>query len=378
MGEYRVKSKMGANKKSINKKEATEKHKKIVKSVYILAIALAVLCVFLVISLSMNHYRDDSCVATIDDEKIYVNEFKQRINLSRSEVYSYFKNKYGVDDNPKFWTSTYSGEIPAQKVKEIALDKSKTIKVQQILAKKKGIKDDISYLTFLNDLETENANRAQAVKEGRVIYGPVKYDENAYFEDTFAKMIIELKEKLAEDGDIEVSDEDIKNYYEEMKDVLYAEGASARVRRIIVPYDSTNKEEAHKKIQEINKKVSSGESFEKLAKEYNPDDDTKGSFGEQEFNDRSRRYESSFDEVVREKALKLKKDEVSDIIDNGNSYMIIKCIENKDKKYMDLEEVKDDARRKCIDRKYDEMVKKLSEDSKITINKKVYKGVKVN
>jgi parvulin-like peptidyl-prolyl isomerase len=191
-------------------------------------------------------------------------------------------------------------------------------------------------------------------------------------------MIIELKEKLAEDGDIKVSDEDIKNYYEEMKDVLYAEGASAIVRKIIVPYGVDGKEKAHTKIQEINKKLSSGESFEKLAKEYNPDDNTKGTFGEQEFNDRNRRYESSFDEVVREKALKLKKDEVSDIIDNGNSYMIIKCIENKDKKYTDLEEAKDDVRRKCIDKKYDEMVKKLSVDSKIRINKRVYKGVKVN
>jgi hypothetical protein len=373
-----VKSKTGASKKNINKKEAEKRHKKVVKTVYVLAMVLAVLCVFMVVSLSMNHFRDDSYVAAIGDEKIYVNEFKQRINLSRSEVYSYFKNKYGVDDNPKFWTSTYGGEIPAQKAKEIALEKSKNIKVQQILAKKKGIKKDISYLAFLNDLKAENANRAQAVKEGRVIYGPVKYDENAYFEDTFAKMIIELKEKLAEDGDIKVSDEDIKNYYEEMKDVLYAEGASAIVRKIIVPYGVDGKEKAHTKIQEINKKLSSGESFEKLAKEYNPDDNTKGTFGEQEFNDRNRRYESSFDEVVREKALKLKKDEVSDIIDNGNSYMIIKCIENKDKKYTDLEEAKDDVRRKCIDKKYDEMVKKLSVDSKIRINKRVYKGVKVN
>lgn len=359
--------------------------KSVIKA-FAITIALIIACFLLFISYYLyNIFVQNSYVASIDGEKISVKEFNQRVNSDRSDIYSYFKSKYSVDDSTKFWTANYNGEVPAEKVKRAALEECKKIKAQQILAKKKGIVSDITYDKFLKDMKAENARRNTAVSRGQIIYGPINYDENTYFTDSFSKMVISLKEKLVEDGDIKFNDNDLKEYYNSIKDKLYTVNESVTIERVFISYisdkgvvDEVKKKETYSKIKGIQKKLINGSSFETFAKIYNPDEDFQKSFGAQEFNDSTQKNESQGDYILRQKAMNLQEGEVSpEIIDADNCYNLIKCIKRTDKKYKTFDEVKDNVRMKYIDKKYDELIEKLLENSKLVMNNSIYNSIKV-
>ena len=120
--------------------------------------------------------------------------------LEKANVYSYFYRKYKVQDNPTFWTEKLGDEIPLEKLKEIALQRVKRCKVQQILALEMGILKTANFDEILNALEEENLNRKRKIEKGEPIYGPKQFTSRTYFFKVFDNMVIKLKNELAKDA----------------------------------------------------------------------------------------------------------------------------------------------------------------------------------
>lgn len=142
---------------------------------------------------------EDEVVATVNGEPITSKHFQQRMLVHRGQVQSYFYKTYGVGDSADFWTTEHHSEIPIEMVRKRTLDELTRIKIQQIMAKEKGIVGDISYDGFLRQMEEANRKRQQTAGKG-VIYGPVNYNEHTYFEYVFSNMVIRLKQKMAGEG----------------------------------------------------------------------------------------------------------------------------------------------------------------------------------
>lgn len=164
---------------------------------------------------------DSSIVAKVNGYPIYNEEFQQRVNEKKAEVFNYFSKKYKVEDSRTFWSTSFEGEVPNEMVRKKAFDECIRIKVQQIWAKDQGLIKDISYRTFLKDLKTENRRRTKALKNNEIIYGPEQYGEVEYFSYRFINLVIKLKEKLSEkelrdNPDFKAMD----NKYEAMVDEL--------------------------------------------------------------------------------------------------------------------------------------------------------------
>ncbi len=136
-------------------------------------------------------------VAWLDNEAITKSELKHWMLLEKANVYNYFYRKYKVVDSDNFWTQKQGDEIPLERLKEIAMEKAKRSKVQQILALEKGIIKTTNFDQILAEMEKDNEERKQKVEKGEPIYGPIQFTSRTYFSHFFDKMVIELKNELS-------------------------------------------------------------------------------------------------------------------------------------------------------------------------------------
>lgn len=169
-------------------------------------------------------------VARINNEPVTVSEFRQQLIWKRGEVISYFRTKYNAEYEAGFWNNSYGGEIPAEVVRKSALDEIKKDKIQLSLAHKEGFIDKVDYKSLVKEMMTENKKRQEAISKNQIVLGQKEYNEDTYHYYIMSDISKKLKEKLSKEWNI--SDEDIKNYYDSIKDTFYKEdknGASTYV-----------------------------------------------------------------------------------------------------------------------------------------------------
>ena len=75
----------------------------------------------------------------------------------------------------------------------------------------------------------ENSRRLAAKKSGKIIYGPVQYSEEVYYNYLFSNMVNKLKEYLATNV-FRISDNELRAFYENRKENLFRKGYYTRVR----------------------------------------------------------------------------------------------------------------------------------------------------
>ncbi len=154
--------------------------------------------------------------------------------------------------------------------------------------------------------------------------------------DLVAKKLLDDKVK----GKIQISDADVKDYYENNKTQFFRPEAF-RARHIFIsvfpPELLKEKEvfelqeqeeklraEAEKKVKDIHKQLKDGGDFAELAKKYSHDAATAGNGGDLDF-----MYKGVFDPAFDEAVGKLKPGEMSDVVKTEFGYHIIKLMETK-------------------------------------------------
>ncbi|MCU6797359.1 hypothetical protein OB236_35050 [Paenibacillus sp. WQ 127069] len=173
-------------------------------------------------------------VAYINGAVIEEREFNLFLSQVKAQVTSYFKQKFDADDSSTFWTTSFQGEVPIIKAKQLALEQIKQVKVQQLLAQQFGLLEDTSYSSFLDKWAKENQRRQEAVANNRVIYGPRQYEEWGYYTYVQSTMIIQLKAVMNEREEA-VSEQELINLYEQLKGKLYQEPGERKAGSYI-PY----------------------------------------------------------------------------------------------------------------------------------------------
>lgn len=98
-----------------------------------------------------------------------------------AEVSSYFAKEHGTDVQGEMWYGVYGGECPIEMLKELAAEELLSMKTEQKMFLEYGIVQDVSFSSFLTDLEQENAGRKETVSRGGVVYGPVEYGPREYY-----------------------------------------------------------------------------------------------------------------------------------------------------------------------------------------------------
>jgi len=158
-------------------------------------------------------------VATVNGEPIRYGELSIMMQRKRSDAVRYFYDNYQAEDSANYWTTIYGKEKPMDWLKAAALNEAVQIKMQQIIAKNAGIVQRIDYIDFREDWMLENNRRKKAAEQKQLIYGPLQYEENAYYEYVFSNMVLQYKEKQRERSGLTV-DEAERLYKEQLEQKL--------------------------------------------------------------------------------------------------------------------------------------------------------------
>ena len=208
------------------------------------------------------HNQDNDSIVLINGEAISPREFGLFADANRAKVYSNFKRMYGVDDGPRFWITETGGEKPADKLKELTLERLIDTKIQQQWAKEEGIIADESYRDFLDRWQADTEERTAALQKKQVVYGPQRYDEMGYYVYRFSNQVEALKRHLAMTK-YKPNDIQIKQYYQEQQ-ARFAEKATVAVQILYIP-NHDGKGEAL--LKEAERFLSNGMSFEEVVDE---------------------------------------------------------------------------------------------------------------
>ena len=270
--------------------------------------------------------KDDDVVAKIGDRKITISEFNKMLGYLDSE-----KQKV-IEKNPQL-----KENILQQYIQGIVISK---------LAKKKGF-----------DKNPELKEQLELLKDNIIA---IEY----------------LKKEVT--NKVEVSEEDIKAYYESHKDE-FKTPEMVRSRHILIKTDPSasdnDKKKAKEKAEEILKKIKAGEDFAKLASDVSDDTGSKPKGGELGFFPKGRMVKS-----FEDAAFSLKPGEVSGIVETQFGYHIIKVEEKKEPGMEPFDTAKEKIKQKLLQErtktKVTEFIEKAMKEANIEVHTEILMGVK--
>jgi hypothetical protein len=87
----------------------------------------------------------------------------------------------------------HTATAPENGLKKKAFLSLTTIKIQEALLKKYHLWPYGDYHEFLLTLQQTNQQRRKATNEGKVVYGPIVYDETTFFDYSFSNAVLKLQ-----------------------------------------------------------------------------------------------------------------------------------------------------------------------------------------
>ncbi len=270
--------------------------------------------------------KDDDVVAKIGDRKITISEFNKMLGYLDSE-----KQKL-IEKNPQL-----KENLLQQYIQGIVISK---------LAKKKGF-----------DKNPELKEQLEMIKDN---YIAIEY----------------LKKEVT--NKVEVSEGDIKAYYESHKDE-FKTPEMVSSRHILIKADPSasdnDKKKAREKAEELLKKIKAGEDFAKLASDVSDDTGSKTKGGELGFFPKGKMVKP-----FEDAAFSLKPGEVSGIVETQFGYHIIKVEEKKEPGMEPFDTAKEKIKQKLLPEptkiKVKEFIEKAMKDANIEIHPEILMGGK--
>jgi len=166
-----------------------------------------------------------------------------------------------------------------------------------------------------------------------------------FLEDEFRNQLLRSKIYNKVTADVIVTDEEVKQYYEDNKDTLFLVPEQVRAGHILAmfPWKKDNSEEneegrkeAREKIEMIEQKLKNGKNFEDLAQQYSDDKSSAENGGNLGYISKGQMVKE-FDDVL----FSLDEGEISDIVETEFGFHIIKVYERQEEYIQKFSEVKE-------------------------------------
>ncbi len=319
----------------------------------------------LIITVSLVGCSSNKAVATVNGENITLGNYEKVLALNKSSMELY----YGSE----IWsTEMEKGKTYEDVLKDTVLELMTTSEVIYQEAKKQGVEPTKDEVQKEIDAFKEKIKNDEEYKKNMKKMGmDDKFLEFQYSRDLANN---KLKKKFMKDSDI--SDAQMKEYYNKNKDDFYIDTVTASHILLKTQDDKgkdlseEKKKEAKKKAEEVLAKAKKGEDFAELAKKYSQDTVSAqkggelGTFGRGEM-------VSEFEDA----AFNMKSGEISELVESSFGYHIIKVSDRIDKQGT-FEEVKGEIKNILVSDKYNQYIEKLRNHSKIENKEDIVKSAK--
>ena len=331
------------------------------KKIAIVLIAILMLGSFSVLASEPNKATEsesEDIVAVVNGEEITGTRLDQEINLQ-----SFLMQLY--QSNQEFMQLLLNSESGQKLLNEYRKKKLDQYIVQVLLmqeAQNRGltvteeVKDKFAQSRMNQVMKSNNLNKEQlkAALKQQGIESLDQYKKVLVEQGKDYLLIQVLQDKVLEN--VQVTDEEVKNYYEENKD-KFNQKAAAHLRHIL----AESKEEAEK----IKDKLANGEDFAKVAKELSKGPNAKNG-GDLGFIEKGRMRPN-----LNDPAFNLEVGQVSDIIDSEMGFHILKVVERRPAGVVPLEEVKKEIVNKLKSQKkqdaWNNLIEQLKANAEIDI-----------
>jgi len=294
---------------------------------------------------------DDGVVFRIEDMSCSLTEaLVYLVNTQKG-----YEETFGSD----IWDKETDAGTVEDRLKESVLAKVAQIKVMNLLA-------------LENEIELSQEENDLAVQAAQEYYDSLsdadkKTMNNVALEDITQIMAEQalankLYDYIIRDINPEISDDEARTITVEqilIKTYTLDEAGNK------VPFSDREKNAAYNRAREILKKIWADESFEELMAEYNEADEGTISFGK-----------GGMESVYESAAFNLGTDEVSEIVETSEGYVIIKCISTFNREETEANKVKivDKRKREVFGAQYDAFVATLSKQ----LNTKLWDSISLN
>lgn len=164
-------------------------------------------------------------IGTIQGISITKEEIQREMRKYRAEVFSFVVRKNGLKKSGNaFWQeSKVDGVKAIDLLREKARESLVAIKVQERMLADRNLWPYENYQEFLSDLKRTNENRRNQAADNQVIYGPVEFDEQTFFDYRFNNALIQLKHQLVAESIITITEGDLENKFKKLQETVYKE-----------------------------------------------------------------------------------------------------------------------------------------------------------
>ncbi len=334
-------------------------------------ISVLIFSLIIILQIFAKENISDKIILKVNNESVIIDEYKLIMESKVSEVTSYFKQKYDVDDNKDFWSSSVNGEIPLDMLKKLTTEELVKIKVQQIKAKAEGVFVANSYSDFLSELKNENNRRESAVKEKKVIYGKKQYSISEYYRLLYNNMVSDLKKKLEET--YLIKEEDIKEFYDKNKE-SYKLPDDYEFDYISIEYKSSEKDKEliNNTMSEICSKLKQGADINTVVSYYNQILEGKLKYEINKFDKDTMRTESIKTPKLSVAIRKLKVGQTTEVLNDFDILSIGKVRKISANNYRTFEDAKESIKNQMADDKYNLLIEDLIAQATIEFDNKLY------
>lgn len=298
----------------------------------------------------------DEDIAHVDGVPIHASEFGRAARLYRDRV--------------------AAGDLPAEAARRDALDDSVRIKIRQLIAQEEDVYPDISYEGFLRQLRQENEKRRQAIQAGKVVFGPARYSEDAYFEYVLGQATLSAKRRLLEQ-EWQPDERALQQFYEANKSRLYMVQGSVKVNQLSMSFLNANQEvdealhkQAKQKMDEALSQAAAGAEFGDIAGASGGDiklEERSISLGNVRMNLRS---------PVAQAAEQLAVGEISGVLEENGRFYLIACTEQQayGSDHLKFDAIRDQVLKDYTDDRYEQYVRKRIAEARIDVNETKYRA----
>ena len=333
------------------------------------------------------HLSDEKTVVTVNGYPITAEELKKEMLRDKTYIITYFQDEYNAKVEGDLWNTKYGDTTPNEYLREYALEKLISYKVEQELAVSYGLleKNDTTYQAFLKQLEEENAIRADKLAEDEVVYGTQSYTENTYFSYTYSNMQLALQEIMEEEGEpLYATESEVRAWYEATKEERFTASEIMKLEAYSILIENSNEgvlnaetgesgstaeQEAKAVLEQLKEDLQEGLSIEQIQAQYpnvtceeiSIDDDNAGSMQKTSM-------------TFYEAADAMQAGDVSEVLYDRNTYTVMKCISKEEGGYKDFEAYQSGITKEYTSEKYMEYVKHLVEQAEVT-RKRILKKV---
>ena len=273
----------------------------------------------------------------VNQQSISLDEFRWFMEQERVGVLQEFGAGQKGENGKDIGSEKGDGQTPRRRLQQKAIERVVREKVEQLLFQELGLIQDVSYAVFLDNLEKLNREREAAAKQGRVVYGPVRYTQMQYYGHWKATLQMRAKEKL--EGRLDPSEPKLQAYYERNKDLFKREAT--------MTLELATAQEGH----ETDKEKLPWHRYDLLTGD--------------------RLSELFSDSEDSNKVLALVPGQLVSLKNSDGSVRVVKCISKTPSGHLPYEKAKSRVRARYIDEEYDQLIKRLASKAEIKLNPQV-------